>query len=654
MLTTPLFRPWRFLWDAHLADAARQLDDLARQRRNGRQTPPLIRDFSDVLTILRVLHFAEGRVASSEFVKQRIEPLLKACVWPRWLLLEAALDHAANSGDLHLSALVLRSQIEELDALRVAATVLSAQEEGSWDGDLMAEPIRTLLSRVLPRLQTKNGEHLVEQASDAVVAAERPETLQRAFDRLSEYVHPNYGSHLLSVRPQCIKAAEVLVESFVAIYENFFSLPWAREEDDSCPEPTPSVRTDSKDPFLILVDETLPALKAALPSVDESAWDNVTESFRQCAGSEKNWAFPDGLPTDVEAIAELRANAVPSDAWPAALKTLAGQNRYALLVAQEDQLAKDASRLSVGGDSCDEKDRVSVLASGLSFTINVTEYKLNSLAHQASRLINSENVLGAVLAIRSMLEHHALAIELGQKLQVLWGRAEKSAANASKVTEALGEVEKQMARVLAGSSEPSAASSSWRALWSETVRKPYNVLGPVRALDAIQPGCLKWYGLLSHIVHGTVATGGDLLGGGGAEWKADHRPLAAKLVQFLADVCRFDAMLDRQATLISITHRLEIVRLDPRQAAERIKAMRLLDGQKLKSGRDIFGSGTANDPFHFRDGLLYHEAYHQYLTQEGISAGSRTLAHLGSGIGDRVAAEDGRILYFLNDQLRVQ
>jgi hypothetical protein len=88
-------------------------------------------------------------------------------VWPRWLLLEAALDHAANSGDLHLSALILRSQVEELDVLRTVATVLSHLERGSWDGDAMANAIQTLTTRVLPRLQAKTDEQLIEQATDA-------------------------------------------------------------------------------------------------------------------------------------------------------------------------------------------------------------------------------------------------------------------------------------------------------------------------------------------------------------------------------------------------------------------------------------------------------------------------------------------------------
>jgi hypothetical protein len=86
----------------------------------------------------------------------------------------------------------------------------------------------------------------------------------------------------------------------------------------------------------------------------------------------------------------------------------------------------------------------------------------------------------------------------------------------------------------------------------------------------------------------------------------------------------------------------------------RIAAMRLLEGQKLKPGRDIFGSGTANDPFRFRPGLLYHDAYYHWLKQEGIQVCSRRVEQFGGGIGDRIETADGRVLYFLNDKLALE
>jgi len=237
---------------------------------------------------------------------------------------------------------------------------------------------------------------------------------------------------------------------------------------------------------------------------------------------------------------------------------------------------------------------------------------------------------------------------LGEKLRALWVRAEKGAPNTQQVSDAFAEAEKQIARVLAGSSESSQGATSWRTLWQDIVRKPYNVLGPIKALDATQSGFLKAYGLLSHIVHGTVCTGGDLLGTGGPV--EAHRPTLAQLTLFLANLCKFDATLDRQAGSMTIAHRLDVIRHDPNRLGERIKRMRLLEGQKLKPGRDMFGFGTHADPFRFCAGLLYHDAFYHYLKQEGIDMRCRRVEQFATGFGDCVESEDGRIICFLNDQ----
>ena len=602
-------------------------------------------------------------------VMQEIELLLRACVWPRWLLLEAALNDASDAGALHLSALILRTQIEELDALRAVAAVLSPTREDSWDETALAAVISTLSGRVLPRLQTKTAEQLVEAAPDAVGSGSRPAPLQQAFENLGEFVHPNYGSHILSVRPHSAEAAGVFVEAFVAVYEAFLSLPWSQDVDDQRTSPR-QAKLELRSPYLVLAEDTARALAPALPpaaGIGPVPWIDAVNCFHRCAEREshqeasarslENGETPDeggeGPTLDVEAIRALREHSVPPGSWPEPLGTAAGRFDYALLVKAERQLVDDAESCSKGASPRDAKARLSLLLSGLTFAINVTEHKVDSLARQAAGLINAENVLGATLAVRSMLEHHAVAIELGTKLQALWERAERAAPSEQQVTAALDQAEKQVARVLAGNSASREHSAPWKTLWEQTVRKPYNVLGPIRALDANQPGFLKTYGLLSHVVHGTVCTGGDLLGTRAASSKAGQ-PMLAQLILFLADLCGNIAMLDRQAASMIIGQRLDVTRRNPQGTTVRIQAMRILDGQKLKPGRDIFGSGRAGDPYRFRDGLLYHDAYYHYLKQERIQVRERRLEKFPGGFGDRVETEDGRVLYFLNDKMELE
>lgn len=80
MLRVPVFRPWRPIWDAQLGDTTRKVDELATERNKGRQVPPPIYDWSDVQRIVLALHLSEGRVSSIKFVREKIEPLLRACV----------------------------------------------------------------------------------------------------------------------------------------------------------------------------------------------------------------------------------------------------------------------------------------------------------------------------------------------------------------------------------------------------------------------------------------------------------------------------------------------------------------------------------------------------------------------------------------------
>lgn len=669
MLTTPVLRPWRPIWDAALGSATRRLDDLATERQKGRSSPPqvapeVLRLVGEqrVQTVLRGPQLPEVR----DFIQvmQEVEPLLRACVWPRWLLLETALEKASNLGDLHVSALILRTQIEELDALRTVAAVLRPTD-ASWDEAVLATAISTLNSRVLPRLQAKAAEQLLEPSAAAAGSATRPARLQKAFDELSEYVHPNYGSHILSVRPHSAEAASVFVEAFVAIYEAFLSLPWAQEVDERPPSPR-ETQLELSPAFLVLAEDAVRTLAPALPfaEIGPVPWIDAVNRFHRCVERERDqeaWArsmengeIPvEGLNLDVEAIRALREHSVPPGDWPESLRTAAGRVRYAFLVEDERRLVEAAERLGPGAGRRDNEAWLSLLLSGLTFAINVTEFKLDSMARMAARLINAENVLGATLAVRSMLEHHAVAIELGTKLQALWKRAEQAAPSEEQIADAFAEAEKQIARVLAGSTVPRERSASWRTLWEQTVRKPYNVLGPIKALDAKRPGFLETYGLLSHIVHGTICTGGDLLETRAGGSKAGQRTLA-QLILNLASLCDVDAMRDRQAASMTTADRLDVIRRDRVGLGPRIKAMRLLEAQKLKPGRDIFGSGTASDPYRFRDGLLYHDAYYHYLEQEGIRVRSRRVEKLEGGVGDRVETEDGRVLYFLNDKLSLR
>jgi hypothetical protein len=328
MLTTPVFAPWRPLWDSALGDRTRRLDELASERRKGRRLPPRVSP--EVLQVVRqepvqrLLRGAE-RPTQREFLRVMAElaPLLRACAWPRWLLLEAALEQASRSGALHVAALVLRTQIEELDALQDVAAVVAPDPKSKWDDDSAIQVLRMLSGRVLPRVRLKSAEELVEAAADPASVARRPERLQMAFDELGDYVHPNYGSHILSVRPHSTEAARILVDAFVAVYEAFLSLPWASEADDADPdagsrpaewEKQARLRS-AKPPFLVLAEETARALAPAHPFVGDLGpvpWIDAINCFhRKLERDSYHEASALSLESD-EARKALAASGVPA------------------------------------------------------------------------------------------------------------------------------------------------------------------------------------------------------------------------------------------------------------------------------------------------------------------------------------------------------
>lgn len=88
MLTVPMFRLWRPIWDVELGPATLRLDELAveRQRRRASEpavTPEVIR----CVTSERIQSLIHGGAAVSPekafAALQQLRPLVEAAVWPR-------------------------------------------------------------------------------------------------------------------------------------------------------------------------------------------------------------------------------------------------------------------------------------------------------------------------------------------------------------------------------------------------------------------------------------------------------------------------------------------------------------------------------------------------------------------------------------------
>jgi hypothetical protein len=176
---------------------------------------------------------------------EEFTPVANRTFWARWLYLERALEVASLSGDLLFAAIVLRTMAEDTWALLRLVQFkdqLNAHLPRVLPQDL--ERIRRhgdlLLARFLPPIELLGID--AEQVS--ISPPRRFEGdgyggLERIFQSLNDYVHPNYGSHLLALFPEDVKAVRILIEAYITVYEHFYKIPWLEDVMDSPGEEMP-------------------------------------------------------------------------------------------------------------------------------------------------------------------------------------------------------------------------------------------------------------------------------------------------------------------------------------------------------------------------------------------------------------------------------
>src|SRR2546425_11024272 len=99
MLSVPVFKPWRPIWDAQLGSLTTRIDELASRRARGAMAPPDVGDhLLEFAMSERVESFLQSSLSKNESlaVLSELQPLIRAAVWPRWLLLEDALEEASS------------------------------------------------------------------------------------------------------------------------------------------------------------------------------------------------------------------------------------------------------------------------------------------------------------------------------------------------------------------------------------------------------------------------------------------------------------------------------------------------------------------------------------------------------------------------------
>ena len=160
-----------------------------------------------------------------------IQPAMRACLWPRWLLLERAFLDASASGDLLFAAVSLRSMCEELLRLRAldigvdeVGRLAGANDKGGQEQFQLYLGVAWTCLDGLPREMILEGQGW---PSLKLVAKAIPR-IERVRPSLNSYVHPNYGSHIAALFPERASAARLLLDAVIAVFDEFFKLSWAK------------------------------------------------------------------------------------------------------------------------------------------------------------------------------------------------------------------------------------------------------------------------------------------------------------------------------------------------------------------------------------------------------------------------------------------
>lgn len=675
MFAIPLFGPWRSLWekqDSTLHGLAASADLLATQRNRGRRKPPRAEpgyyapDRERLDRSILELGKTGSRTAFLRVLRclLRLQPLLEASRWPRWLELEAALAHASNEGDVLLAALILRTQIEELGKYERMQEITAFTAKFTTDG-VAGHPapetvvwligaVEFLRRYVLNR--TVAVSHSEQRCHDSVAV---PESLQSVRQALNDYFHPNFGSHMVVLHPNEATAGRVVLSAFTKVYRSFLGLRWTSERGNSdlaLERTDPRADTEAD----LFADTTLAAIRELAPVYAEPD-DHLTWLLNLEEMAERETIASSALRSlaslDVKS-SELADIVVDLKRWTGRLleELDAGYSGVSLTVILDDrvrcpsplttpQLRWDYASLRREASALEaEVPQVpfartplpdawlAFIRRTLLFSAQLLEFKLSVYRARVVALLNRRLVLGAALCVRAMLEHHGVFFDMVSAVQAEWRDIERTVA-AGRLPQRLPDLEIQLARFLLCTKGSVERTTEWRRRLSTNAKPPPSLSPAIEKSFPGDPNIGGWYPLLSRIVHGSGCTGGDLLGNGSARV---FEACFVRVANALGILESQRAALIRGSGIAELESKwLHLLKLRPEGSRGVAAAVRTAELPKpLVLGRDIIGAGTEREPYEIREGLEYFAALLAFVEQEGI-AGPRVLVQVDQGFCDR-------------------
>ncbi|RUV90832.1 hypothetical protein [Mesorhizobium sp.] len=572
-------------------------------------------------------------------IHEIVSPALRAAAWPRWLLLERAFLDASATGDLLFAALVLRTLCEEamrLHALDIDANRLAILAESTRKED--QDRLKQFVSFAWASLARLSTNTIIEGGGwpSFNPTAKALPRLERARAALNSYVHPNYGSHIVALYPERSAAATLLLEAVAAVYEAFFALSWSEKKVAGRTLPVGVNSTESwKRTTRLLLSDILPEIRRTAEN-DAVAEVMKAPAIVQWLATERNDLAPTLRdPALVPLLEKLPRwpRGVPN-ARESEFRTWEGAHATDVLgfAAARRGEERVVSQFPAGApDTTDQVRWLRFNALCLQLAMLIDQAKAASFKVQLVRQVVQGNSLAALLCVRSLIEHRALAVWLPHQV----GSSLDAVASQIQADGTLPELGRQaetaLANFLAGQGrETREERRAWVMSEQGGARVAWlNLKNIVETAFAEDDRFRTLYALSSAAMHARSYRGIELLLRF-ADVTAHSRHIGLLVLERL---CNRNEEMDHLSAAAMASNQMDHAAAFGGAAAaatDRIAQQVFGHFQEVfVQGLDYSGDGTNENPFYFEPHLEYYKASYALLAQLGVSPGSakRILDH---------------------------
>lgn len=677
MTDQPLIFPrWTicFRENPRIAPRLERIAEIRSKRAQGNQELPHVR-LNDLFWRCYEL-YPRLRIANTSLAGRELYDTHFACValftlvalrtfWARWLYLERAFESASRTGDLLFGAIVLRTMAEDVWALH-ELNCLGNQinpNVATHTADDFARLCRLgdlLWSRFLPP-----SREFPSQIPLQPFDGQEYEQLKRTFQSLNDYVHPNYGSHLLALFPERARALEVLLDAYIEVYNAFFRLPWAESGVEKPSTALPPIVTrplsEEIDRFLNSLlpeiqkhradrglaaadDDPAPHLRRSLMNIRqedyELLWQVVPDWFEPLRPLA--YCIVGRTASDRELCESMqRLDDIGIATLPYSLLGLAGARR----------LAAEFEQLFPSGRPDPQQDFPQWLrffVKGIEFILTITTYKMDAMQWAIIRQLNDRNPVGSILAMRSLIEHYAVTVYIGERLTKSWHKVAQKGSRGGLDREELLKLEEHIARFLAGTKGTIEDATWWKQEWEGLgLDKAMNLRGATE--QGLRQDVLGYlYNFGSDVIHGRKARGIELCPPTDTAYIKANLSRSVMALDLLASPNYIIGLLGQSHNMLQQMKTLHQALVQPDGEPSRIisRAFSSMTGE-LRRGVHYSGSGTFQDPFLFSPGVEYITAFYKLCGQLGLDMGKRKLIRSTEGrFLDAVPDKHGNLYYF--------